>query len=271
MQRPPASRLPERGPSDVPTRPATALQAGRSSARFRVAFSGRSRYIARIKPMGGDMGTAGPGDGKALGAAAGGEPRLARLGALLCAALLAAVAVGMADAAEPVTSCAGQSDGTPCVDNGDGCTDETGFDACASGTCTSPGPCLNTVFRAAGPKSVETSWQKPFSAVTRGESCESQGSITAAEVGAITGVVVGNPDEQVPLTRLKRKRVPTRGRGSDAHVVLRLKLNGLGRRLLKVTEGEGRPLNVVVVMRLKKPDASSVSARRLVGLLRAAR
>lgn len=173
---------------------------------------------------------------------------------------------------QPVASCEGVADGTPC-DDGDGCSGNDGFDHCAAGVCAGPGPCKSTTFSALPGGRIRMEWTAAAVELP-GTFCEGVGLIPADQASAALGVsfgVLGEPMRLLPVTRAtrqSRREVPPPNRkGALPRVVLQLKLNRLGRLLL----ASGRPLAVTSRMTLQRPDKPAVSANKLLELLRRGR
>lgn len=174
--------------------------------------------------------------------------------------------------AQPVASCEGVADGTPCNDV-DGCVGNDGFDHCAGGVCTSPGPCKNTTFAALPGGRIRIEWTAS-AAEQPGTYCEGVGLVPADEASAVLGVsfrALGEPTRLLPVTRAtrqSRKEVPVAGtKKGPPRVVLQLKMNRLGRLLL----ASGRPLTVASRMTLQRPEKPPVAANKLLELLRRVR
>jgi hypothetical protein len=182
--------------------------------------------------------------------------------ACTCVVLSSAPAPAEAD---PVRSCTGVPDGTPCADDGDGCFYDDGNDRCSAGACRSPAPCARTTFSPLPRGGLLMAWSKDPKDVDRGEFCEGDGFVTPEMVRAITGIAPAVEDGLVPVTSTggSRRTVPPSGR-----VHLRLRLNHFGRLLFGAASRQTIEVTVVARMTLTKPNGRVVAANRIVTLLR---
>jgi hypothetical protein len=159
-------------------------------------------------------------------------------------------------------------DGSACED-GDRC----GPDTCQAGVCADHELCgVVTAPIVTGPRKLNVGCRGDTPAAA-GDFCEAQGFAAVDERVAAAGVEprarrrprptpLPPPDGFVPITKPVRRDL-----SGDAQVQLKLRLNRVGKRLLKDAKREGRPLAVAVQVRVQNGGRVSL-LKRLVDMVR---
>jgi Nidogen-like len=157
-------------------------------------------------------------------------------------------------------------DGTGC-DTGDSCVDpSTGEDACMSGTCQSPSLCSDVP-----PPPVENPKLLKVDcgtggAVAKGDFCQGDGVFTGvAETAIARGETRRRPRAPVPPGTVIYKPTQRKLSRKTGRVILKLHLNGAGKRLLQ--QSPGQPLQVSIRVTLHT-NGSSFSLARLIRLFK---